>query len=438
MLTKVGTFSKATGAATANQSITGVGFRPKLVMLFATRLVATGWNNTNATHHMVFGASDGTNEWCRAVTVVDNSATPRTTTTQSHVKALALYSDGLTPSLLAEADLSLTNDGFDLAWTTNNAEAWQIGYLCIGGASVSAAVGFLDTTGVTGDVSVTGLAFRPKIAILGQSTFGNIATATLNGVGANFAIGAYDGTNQGVISGGATNAGTTNARRGQNTTAVLQGHNTGDPRTIALLAAGTSLNAAGFTINVSVASSARVGYIAIGGDGAQVKVVADATKLTTGTQATTGIGFQPKALLMWAWGRTASASLDFDPAWSFGLTDGSNHHVTALSDISTNPTKTSNNHMTTKALGISHNGSDVSPTVEAEYESFDGDGYTLDYTVVTGAAEQFITVAFGGAEGGKSSGGKGKGGQTPNPGPPPKKPLRTSLSKSWKWDRGWR
>ena len=40
--------------------------------------------------------------------------------------------------------------------------------------------------------------------------------------------------------------------------------------------------------------------------------------------------------------------------------------------------------------------------------------------------------------GGKGSGGKGKGGNQPNPGEPPKKPLRTSLSKSWKWDRGWR
>jgi hypothetical protein len=39
---------------------------------------------------------------------------------------------------------------------------------------------------------------------------------------------------------------------------------------------------------------------------------------------------------------------------------------------------------------------------------------------------------------GKGSGGKGKGGNTPGPGEPPKKPLRTSLSKSWKWDRGWR
>jgi hypothetical protein len=46
-----------------------------------------------------------------------------------------------------------------------------------------------------------------------------------------------------------------------------------------------------------------------------------------------------------------------------------------------------------------------------------------------------ITYAAGG---GKGSGGKGKGGQTPGPGGPPKKPLRTSLSKSWKWDRGWR
>jgi hypothetical protein len=43
-----------------------------------------------------------------------------------------------------------------------------------------------------------------------------------------------------------------------------------------------------------------------------------------------------------------------------------------------------------------------------------------------------------GVSGGKGSGGKGKGGNQPGPGEPPKKPLRTSLSKSWKWDRGWR
>jgi hypothetical protein len=49
-----------------------------------------------------------------------------------------------------------------------------------------------------------------------------------------------------------------------------------------------------------------------------------------------------------------------------------------------------------------------------------------------------ISLASGIFGAGKAGGGKGKGGQSPNPGPPPKKPLRTSLSKSWKWDRGWR
>lgn len=41
------------------------------------------------------------------------------------------------------------------------------------------------------------------------------------------------------------------------------------------------------------------------------------------------------------------------------------------------------------------------------------------------------------ASGGKGSGGKGKGGNTPGPGVPPKKPLRTSLSKGWQWRRSW-
>lgn len=442
MLTKVGTFSKATGAATATQSITGVGFQPQLVLLMATRLTATGWNNTNATHHLVFGCSDGTNEWSRGVTVVDNSSTPRTSTTQTHVKALALYSDGLTPSLLAEADLTITSNGFDLSWTTNNSEAWQIGYLCIGGTNVNAAVGFLDTTGVTGNRSVTGLSFTPKLAMLSHSTAGIIGTSTTSGTGANFSFGAYDGTTQGVISGGATNAGTANARKGQNTTAMLQSHNTGDPRTLTLVAAGTSLNSDGFTVNVSVAQVNRVGYIALGGSGVSAKVVADVTKTSTGTQTTTGVGFQPKALLAFSWGRTASAALDFDPSWSFGLTDGTSHHVSACMDISTAPTQTSNNHMTTKALGLSFSGDNTATWIEAEYSSFDTDGYTLNYTKVSAATEQFVAVALGGSEpggGGKAGGGKGKGGNTPGPGQPPKKALRGTIAGGWRWEgRGWR
>ena len=49
-----------------------------------------------------------------------------------------------------------------------------------------------------------------------------------------------------------------------------------------------------------------------------------------------------------------------------------------------------------------------------------------------------LEIVYVNPAGGRGSGGKGKGGNQPGPGEPPKKPLRTSLSKSWKWDRGWR
>ena len=62
----------------------------------------------------------------------------------------------------------------------------------------------------------------------------------------------------------------------------------------------------------------------------------------------------------------------------------------------------------------------------------------LTTSVGGGAPDQWVGSFGAPASGGKGSGGKGKGGQTPGPGENPKKPLRTSLSKSWKWDRGWR
>ena len=64
---------------------------------------------------------------------------------------------------------------------------------------------------------------------------------------------------------------------------------------------------------------------------------------------------------------------------------------------------------------------------------------TMTFTYVSGAQMAAIGVEVQASPpGGKGSGGKGKGGNNPGPGEPPKKPLRTSLSKSWKWDRGWR
>jgi type IV pilus assembly protein PilY1 len=62
------------------------------------------------------------------------------------------------------------------------------------------------------------------------------------------------------------------------------------------------------------------------------------------------------------------------------------------------------------------------------FELFDGDSLRAPK----------LEIVYVNPAGGKGTGGKGKGGNTPGPGEPPKKPLRTSLTKSWKWDRGWR
>ena len=116
---KPGSFLKATAAAPATQAITGVGFRPNLVMLASVQ--STTQANPVAHSRFGLGASDGTSEGSSAfqdedavdVTVVE--AIDKTS--KVFVKV-----DNSTPVINAEADLTaLGTDGFTLNWTTNDA-----------------------------------------------------------------------------------------------------------------------------------------------------------------------------------------------------------------------------------------------------------------------------------------------------------------------------
>jgi hypothetical protein len=124
-----GDFTKSTSGAPASQSVTGVAFRPRLVLLASTQNTA---NTSPATNDRFgVGASYVTAEGGIAVQDADGQDTTSVdgidTTTKTFVKV-----NNDTQTTDAQADLtSLDTAGFTLNWTTNDAVATEMLYLAL-------------------------------------------------------------------------------------------------------------------------------------------------------------------------------------------------------------------------------------------------------------------------------------------------------------------
>jgi hypothetical protein len=132
---KPGSFLKSTGAAPASQPITGVGFRPSLVMLASVQSTTSA---TPAVHSRFgLGASDGTTEGSSAFQDQNGAGTTVVDAIDKTSKVF-MKLDNATPVIDAEADLtSLDTDGFTLNWTTNDAVQTQILYLSMSPLAVT-------------------------------------------------------------------------------------------------------------------------------------------------------------------------------------------------------------------------------------------------------------------------------------------------------------
>jgi hypothetical protein len=124
-----GTFNKTTGAATASQSVTGVPFRPRVVLLASVQ----DTTRTTANNHTRFGlgASNVTTEGVIAIQDTDGLGTSSVDGVDSTSKAFVKV-DNDSQTTDAAADLtSLNTDGFTLSWTTNDAVATEMLYLAL-------------------------------------------------------------------------------------------------------------------------------------------------------------------------------------------------------------------------------------------------------------------------------------------------------------------
>lgn len=162
-----------------------------------------------------------------------------------------------------------------------------------------------------------------------------------------------------------------------------------------------SFDADGFTLDYVTlgTSSLIIYYIALGGDDLSAQVIPFDMKISTGEQAVVGAGFQPDAVLLWAtssldqtWQRHAKHSL------GCFTKDDLNGAAIGFSaeDAASSTTKCRNVHSASDCLLVPDFATGISS--EANGVSLDADGFTLNWSSVSGSAFKCYALCLKGPQ----------------------------------------
>lgn len=400
---KVGTFTKNT--ATGNQSITGIGFIPKVVIFFLGKNTATGFrtdfsqsigwgvSSTERTAHTAFGPGGDT--------------TGKTLGASSNIRCILIGEGTLKPLVYSdEADLvSMDADGFTINWVTNGGTAEIIGFLALGGAdltNVKAGNFFANTS--TGNQSITGIGFQPDLCLF---TTEAKSTSYPAGQGKGFNFGAA------ISSTSRFALGIAGGRPGK---AGEGGGYLTNVRCLLGIKKGTQLeyewdfvsqDTDGFTVNLLLTkgSAIPVEYLCLKTTNGEVNIKEILSPTSTGTQATTGVGFKPSAILDFTRSQVSSTVGLNDSSAGVGVSDATTDYMVNATSLD-NPGSVSlaDTHLSTTKIGTSITPG-ATPTLdeEADVTSFDTDGFTLDWTTVSATQIAHQILSFGEAGAGATT-----------------------------------
>lgn len=378
--------------STGNQSVTGVGFQPKLLIFFAGHK-ADAQGESNDLRLMYGAAVSSTKRWCLASAGGWGSGNSDARTGwQADRCIIGVNTFASTADF--EADfVSMDADGFTVNVATASGTSYRIFYAAFGGADISADVGTF-TISATGSKAITGVGFQPTLVGIG------VASSTVDGYGGFMEAGfgwATSSSNRMCVSWAGENAlAATNTVKSQKSTAILQ--EIWVTPVVEDLADFTSMDADGFTINVtSNVNSPVVGYIAM--KGCQIKLAAFNEPTSTGNSSVTGVGFQPSLTIFFSISAaTTSSIVDGANVMIGAATSSSNRRVFDVDSPDAADT-TTDQRETSEALCLTHvtgSGSSGNPTnnAKADFVSMDSDGFTYNMTVADATARETYYLAF--------------------------------------------
>lgn len=394
MLAKSGTITQPAG--TGNQAYTGVGFTPKLLLIFASDQTAAG---TAADATMVLGAVAAADAGGIAASSEDAAASSaaqrRTNLPTGSGRVVMIKHDA---STLAQIDdVSFDSDGFSLNWIATDGTARRWHYLALGGP-IQAKLGYItkSISAAPVDQSVTGVGFRPDLIFL--FTTGQTSAPSTQ-PHASLAVGFGKVGSEAAVTYSADNLVTTSDTRGQ---LDALGMVKVDESTDAIDFAGTfkSMDADGFTVTWSTndASAKFVPYLAV--EGLRVEVLTGDSPNGGSppvAQSLTGSGFKPKAAIFITESKVASspgpsvhASLGFGVAVSAsdrrfkGIFDADN-----LAD-----TVAKQRDSESACLEMFDTSGAIVET--ADLTSFDSDGLTLSWSAVDTTQRRYAVLLLAG------------------------------------------
>ncbi|MEM3129373.1 MAG: Ig domain-containing protein, partial [Nitrososphaerales archaeon] len=393
-LVKMGTFIKTTSTVPVTQVISGVGFKPKALILFTNAQLNQGLEDG---YNFALGFSDGTNS--RSIGVASDDAIGQSNTGRAFgTKILRILGTG-DPSLSAQADLvTFHSDGFTLNWTQNDFSPYIIHYIAIGGDDLTGAkVGNFVANTVEGNQSVTGVGFEPDFLMFMHARATNLSGTSPH---AYISYGfAKSPTQQGAIAVvSEDNRSTMDTWRWQRSDRAILGlfPATGQQDAEASL---VSMDPDGFTINWinALTNADRVYYLALKGGSYNVGSITQPTSL--GTQDVAGVGFKPKAVILTSYGLAVGNTVNTNNRLSFGAANDSNQGNAWVGDRDTGGTSiTARSTDTTRIIRMGNpagTGSLSLVQAEAAMQSFEPDGFKLAWSKVDSVARQLIYIAFG-------------------------------------------
>lgn len=400
---KTGSFSS--GTVGGNVAVTGVGFTPKVIMLWESAYFV-GFDTIDSWLQFGLGAATDTTPANQRCIYADSS--DGTTPTDS----ACLWNSAAVTHTNRQKNIctisAIGSDGFTTNWSAINDNS-RMYYTCLGGADITnAKVGHITTptSGTTGNQSYTGIGFQPDLLIF----FGNHATSSATTSHLTYCVGfATSATGQVCVSGVSKNAVTTTStqRYQRSNNAVCYAlMDTTTTSTKALEGALVSMNSDGFTINWTtvgtVGASKPVSYIAIKGGSYKTGVIASPTAGTAPvSQATTGVGFRPKGLFMASVGAANSTAVQSGAQISFGSGSSSTERSSGFTgeNDSTTSAVTMNINKSSRLVSMySIVSAQASSTINADatITTLDSDGFTLSWTTKSGTvAYECIYLAAG-------------------------------------------
>lgn len=388
---KVATGTITTPTSTGNAAVTGVGFTPKVIILYST--VVSSLSQGIISGMGVCQSSSA--RWTMGLSQLQGGTASNNLGRQfKSDKCLNVIQDSVTTYL--ESDLvTMDADGFTLNWTTVQGTGKPVYYIALGGTSLNAKVGTFDTGTGTGAQAITGVGFLPTTVLVGNTISGTTEGLTTANV---WSIGFGQSSSNRFMSNffSNLNSATFEERAKQKTDLIVSRMTNGG--SITEEGDLTSLDSDGFTLNFSVNSVAkRHGYLALNGVNAVSGVFNQAA--ATGNASVSGLAFQPKAVLFLSRGLVTSSTVDIDPGVSIGAAvSSSSRNVISFSgkeNLSTIIAGTDGS--ASKCIQLISAVSGAVPTLkaEADFVSMDATGFTINWTTADATAREVGYWALG-------------------------------------------